>query len=88
MNDSVNGSARGLDLTVRKLSSIRRILVAAPSYLATSSPPSNPNDLLSHRCLLHDAQPQWEFFADDRLESIRPPAAQISDSMGFLLQSA
>ena len=82
------GAVTGQDLTVRRVSSIRRVLVAAPSYLATSAPLGEPNDLLYHRCLLHDAQPDWEFSSGDRLVSLRPPGAAISDSMGFLLQSS
>jgi DNA-binding transcriptional LysR family regulator len=82
------GEVTGQNLTVRRISWIRRVLVAAPSYLAASAPLTKPNDLLHHRCLLHDAQRDWQFASGDRLVSFRPPAACLSDSIGFLLQSS
>ncbi len=81
------GTTTGQDLIVRRVSSIKRVLVAAPAYLAAGSPPRKPTDLLHHRCLVHDAQPEWVFSSDDAPIVMRPPAAATSDSMGFLLQS-
>lgn len=82
------GIVTGQDMIVRRISPIRRILVAAPSYLEASPPLWEPADLLLHRCLVHDAQPEWEMSAGDMRWAQRPPAAFTSDSMGFLLQSA
>ncbi|MDS9469708.1 LysR family transcriptional regulator [Paracoccus sp. MBLB3053] len=82
------GTVTGQDLILRRLSSIRRVLVAAPGYLETAPPLREPDDLLQHRCMLQQAQPEWVFQAGDLRCSVRPPAATISDSMGFLLQSA
>ncbi|TIX29364.1 MAG: LysR family transcriptional regulator [Mesorhizobium sp.] len=81
------GTTTGQDLIVRRLSSIKRILVSTPTYLAVGTPVREPTDLLHHRCLVHDAQPEWMFSADDTPIVLRPPAAATSDSMGFLLQS-
>ncbi|GIK98966.1 MAG: LysR family transcriptional regulator [Alphaproteobacteria bacterium] len=82
------GAVTGQDLIVRRISSIRRALVASPAYLAVNPPLREPGDLSGHRCLLHDAQPDWAFASGDRRLSLRPPAATTSDSMGFLLQTS
>lgn len=76
------GVVTGQDMIVRRISSIRLVLVAAPSYLETSLPLKEPNGLLLHRCLIHDAQPEWELIAGDARWVQRPPAAVVSDSMG------
>lgn len=81
------GATVGQDLIVRRVSSVKRILVAAPAYLAAGGPLREPANLLDHRCLVHDAQTEWVFYADDTPIALRPPAAMTSDSMGFLLQS-
>nr|WP_278116294.1 LysR family transcriptional regulator [Mesorhizobium sp. WSM4875]WIE94729.1 LysR substrate-binding domain-containing protein [Mesorhizobium sp. WSM4875] len=82
------GATTGQDLIVRRVSSIKRVLVAAPAYLKAGDPVREPTDLLRHRCLIHDAQPEWAFSTEDTAIALRPPAAAISDSMGFLLQSS
>ncbi len=82
------GAVTGQDLITRKVSSIKRVLVASPSYLEATEPIKRPIDLLHHRCLLHDAQLEWEFSSDETPIVLRPPAASTSDSMGFLLQSS
>jgi DNA-binding transcriptional LysR family regulator len=81
------GAVTGQDLIARKISSIKRVLVAAPAYLAGGGPIKEPTDLLRHRCLVHDAQLEWVFSSDDTPIVLRPPAFATSDSMGFLLQS-
>lgn len=82
------GVVSGQDIILRRISPIRRMLIAAPSYLETSPPLREPDDILLHRCLIHDAQPEWVFRGGDMHFEKRPPAATTSDSMGFLLQSA
>ena len=82
------GAVTGQDQVVRAISAIRRVLVAAPAYLAAGPPLREPGDLSAHRCLLHDAQPDWTFTAADRRCVLRPPAVATSDSMGFLLQTS
>ncbi|WP_227421525.1 substrate binding domain-containing protein [Pacificispira spongiicola] len=71
----------------RKISSIRRVLVAAPGYLAANPKINDPNDLIQHRCLLHDALPDWTLSDGTTRTTLAPPAAAKSDSLGFLLQS-
>lgn len=82
------GSIFGQDMIVRRISSIRRMLVAAPIYLETNSRIREPSELLLHRCLVHDTQPEWVLRAGDEQWAHRPPAAVKSDSLGFLLQTA
>lgn len=82
------GSASGGDLIIRRISAIKRVLVASPSYLEAAEPIAAPKDLVRHRCLLHDAQPEWVFSNGDTQVALRPTAVAASDSMGFLLQSA
>ncbi|WPE24247.1 LysR family transcriptional regulator [Shinella zoogloeoides] len=82
------GRATGQGLILRRISSIRRALVAAPAYIARNGPVRDTDDLLRHRCLLHDAQREWSFSFGDERRTLRPAAGAISDSMGFLLHSA
>lgn len=81
------GPAQGQDMILRRISAIRRVLVAAPGYLARAAAPVTPADLDGHRCLIHDTQPEWLLTGATALR-LRPPAALRSDSMGFLLQAA
>ncbi len=51
-------------LRVRRICSVRRILVGAPTYLAASGHPSHPRDLEAHRCLSYAYLPtpdRWQF---------------------------
>lgn len=82
------GQVTGQGLILRRISSIRRALVAAPAYVARSGPLREPDDLLRHRCLLHGAQREWPFSAGDERRVLRPSPGAASDSMGFLLHSA
>lgn len=81
------GSTHSQDMILRRISAIRRVLVAAPSYLATAPALKTPAELDRHRCLIHDSQPEWVFEADLQTR-YRPEASLCSDSIGFLLQSA
>jgi len=81
------GPPQSQEMILRRISAIRRVLVAAPAYLETAPLLTAPADLDTHRCLIHDTQPDWILTAATRA-SLQPPAALRSDSMGFLLQSA
>jgi len=82
------GSVRGQDLILRRLSAIRRMLVAAPAYLESAAELREPADVLRHRCLMQEGQSEWAFAAEESVETLSPPPAAVSDSIGFLLQSA
>jgi len=59
----------------RKIATVRRIVCAAPSYLAARGTPETPADLLGHECLrlarrhrLHD---RWRFKLESGVEEIK-----------------
>ena len=56
-------------LTARKLGESRRVIVAAPDYLACHGVPVVPEDLHGHNCLnfnFRRAEPSWPFRRDGR----------------------
>lgn len=56
-------------LTARKLGETRRVIVAAPDYLARHGTPEVPEDLHDHNCLnfnFRRAEPIWPFRRDGR----------------------
>lgn len=81
------GSVSNQDFIVRKLSTIKRVLVASPRYLSAAGDIIEPSDLERHRCLVHDAMPEWTLGSSNREIVLKPPAATRSDSLNFLLQS-
>ncbi|MBJ2150322.1 LysR family transcriptional regulator [Paracoccus sp. IB05] len=80
------GAPQGQDMILRRISAIRRVVVAAPEYLETSLPPLCPADLTQHRCLIYDTHPHWTF-AGTETPDLRPTVSLSSDSMGFLLRA-
>lgn len=62
-------------LVARKVADNRRLLCAAPSYLAQHGRPQLPTDLLKHNCILLRQNNQtsnlWRLTRDDRTESIK-----------------
>lgn len=56
-------------LTIRKLGESRRVIVAAPGYLARHGVPREPEDLHNHNCLnfsFRRAEPVWPFRRGDQ----------------------
>jgi DNA-binding transcriptional LysR family regulator len=54
-------------LTARKLGETRRVIVAAPNYLARHGTPQVPEDLFAHNCLnfsFRRSEPVWPFRRD------------------------
>jgi DNA-binding transcriptional LysR family regulator len=47
------GALQDSSLVARKLGTIERVLVAAPSYLRAHGRPRHPRELARHRCLVH-----------------------------------
>ena len=63
-------------LVARKLGSARRLVCAAPAYLAKHGTPSHPDDLRSHACLRFSAVPDsvdWQFLTGKN--RILPPVS-------------
>lgn len=48
-------------LVAQGLFASRRVLCAAPAYLARAGTPTHPADLQTHRCLVLNQQDQWRF---------------------------
>ncbi|MEA2769797.1 MAG: hypothetical protein QOD93_2759, partial [Acetobacteraceae bacterium] len=61
------GALADSTLVARRLAPQRRLLVAAPAYLADRRPVAVPSDLADHDCLLFALQPKqvWYFLAHD-----------------------
>ncbi|KZM51832.1 LysR family transcriptional regulator [Labrenzia sp. OB1] len=58
----------------RKLCPVRRILVAAPGYLASFGEPETPDDLDSHTCLAYDARSldeTWELRCQGKTRRVK-----------------
>jgi DNA-binding transcriptional LysR family regulator len=51
-------------LIARPASSMRRLTVAAPSYLAQRGSPAHPRDLLAHNCIVFSGRGPWLFQVD------------------------
>lgn len=75
----------------RRIGTIRRILVASRSYLASRGVPQQPEDLMAHDCLLfrrHDGHVSWTFETDGRAHTLRPPHRMSSNDTETLLGAA
>jgi DNA-binding transcriptional LysR family regulator len=59
-------------LIARHVGSMRRVTVAAPSYLARRGSPAHPRELASHDCIGRTSpdSPSWVFHVDDKPVSI------------------
>jgi LysR family transcriptional activator of dmlA len=70
------GRMPGANLVARKLRQYRRVLCAAPAYLARKGRPSSPEDLAAHDCLSHSASERldWSFERNGKIltQPIRP----------------
>jgi DNA-binding transcriptional LysR family regulator len=58
------GEITDASLVVRRAGTAARVAVAAPRYLERHSAPSDPTDLATHSCLVHDTGPDsdlWTF---------------------------
>jgi len=82
------GAVSGQGLIVRKISAIKRVLVASPDYLKANGPVTAPEQLAAHRCLVHAAHASWQFSKGTASSKMSPPPAMKSESIGFLLQAA
>lgn len=63
------GPLASSSLTARKVGSTRRVVVAAPEYLARHGTPETPEDLRRHNCLnftFRRDRPHWPFRHDGR----------------------
>jgi DNA-binding transcriptional LysR family regulator len=78
------GALADSSLVARKVGEVRRVLVAAPSYLARAGAPQTPTDVATHRTVLTNDRPQgaeWRFRRPDGRElAVRiAPRLTVSD---------
>lgn len=67
------GDLGALSLRSKKLTQLRRVVVAAPAYLLRHGPPRTPADLSGHSCVIRTIGPEgdaWPFTIDGRLVRI------------------
>ncbi|HUI58677.1 MAG TPA: LysR family transcriptional regulator [Steroidobacteraceae bacterium] len=65
-------------LISRSVGSFGRIAVASAAYLEQYGAPSVPQDLMNHRCIIHDIGPdsaRWRFGPPDNLIEVNVPGA-------------
>lgn len=68
----------------RKIGTVHRVVVAAPSYLATAGTPSAPRDLADHATIVSPAgrvMEGWAFRRDGKASSVRVEGRFILNSM-------
>jgi DNA-binding transcriptional LysR family regulator len=74
----------------RKIASTKRIVCAAPSYLAARGAPERPADLTRHECLRlarrHRLQDRWRFRGENGVDEIKV-GGQFSSSSGDVLHA-
>jgi DNA-binding transcriptional LysR family regulator len=80
------GALEDSALVARRIAPSRRVVVAAPSYLAERGRPLHPRDLTQHDALLYGAE-QWRFRIGGRLETIRVQPRLRADN-GEMLRAA
>lgn len=61
----------------RRVGAVRRVLVAAPAYLAAQGVPTHPADLAHHRLLLHEVLPQWPLQCDGKVLQMAASGAAL-----------
>ncbi|VCU71913.1 HTH-type transcriptional regulator DmlR [Pigmentiphaga humi] len=98
---SANPAERGFDIAISgraatyegvvdvPLCPVRPLLCAAPSYLASRPPPTNPRDLADHSCLVFSATgTTWRFQGARGVQSVDVTPRLLVDETGTLLDAA
>jgi len=78
-------------LVRRSLGHVRRILCAAPDYLAIRGMPATPQDLATHDCLIFTTTPgsaTWTFQISGRRTEIEVPARLRSNALDVVVSAA
>ena len=78
------GGLTSTSFIVRKLISIRRVLVASPRYLETHGAPHKPGDLAAHNCLRFRVNPGesvWELEGADGVTDVRVSGNLVSNNV-------
>ncbi len=78
-------------LVRRSLGHVRRVLCAAPDYLAIRGMPATPQDLATHDCLIFTTTPgsaTWTFQISGRRTEIEVPARLRSNALDVVVSAA
>lgn len=78
-------------LIARRLSPVRNVLVASPTYLERMGEPRTPQDLTRHACLVSTHAPiaeQWCFRIGRRWWALNPPQVRFRSDNGDALKDA
>ena len=79
-------------LVARRVLSNRRVLCAAPRYLARHGTPASLRDLADHQCIIHrqneDAYGVWRFTREGRAETVKVHGALSSNDGDIVLNWA
>lgn len=61
----------------RRIGPVRRVLVAAPAYLAAHGVPAHPAELIRHQLLLHDVLPHWPLQCEGKVVQVAAAGAPL-----------
>jgi DNA-binding transcriptional LysR family regulator len=78
-------------LVTKKLTSHRRLICAAPSYLKAHGVPATPSDLTNHRCLSFfrlAGHPEWRFRKGERVSAVQVQGPLTADDAQSLVTAA
>jgi DNA-binding transcriptional LysR family regulator len=78
-------------LVAKRIASHRRLICAAPSYLAAHGTPVTPGDLADHACLSFTrlaSHPEWRFRKADHTSSVRVNGPLSADDTQSLITAA
>lgn len=84
------GELADSSLVARRIAATRRVLVAAPSYLAQHGLPAMPDDLMQHRCLVYGhvaARQRWHLQRDGETIAV-PVTSVVCANNGEVLREA
>jgi DNA-binding transcriptional LysR family regulator len=85
------GQLQDTRVIAKKLAAHRRLICAAPSYLATQGTPQVPADLGKHACLSFSrlaGHPEWRFRQGDKVSAVRVSGPLTADDNQSLVTAA
>jgi DNA-binding transcriptional LysR family regulator len=74
------GVLKDSSLVARRLAANRRVLCAAPSYLAERGTPHHPSDLAQHECVILSDQRDWAFKTPAGTIDVRVSGRIVTDN--------
>ena len=81
-----NASLADSRLTIRKLAPDRRLLVAAPAYLARQGFPATPADIATHQCITLIGDRQWTFENGQTIEVSAASTVNDGEAMRAMIE--